>query len=113
MFRKYEHAPVKFTLCMETLYGLCEKIDEDTDRISMPTPRKREETLVDAFPKDFSLAYDLRGGEFTESFAEIGEIMEDHFDRERESSSSSSDSDSTESSESSIHTSALSDNAGY
>ena len=93
MFRKHGHAPVKFTLCMETVYGLCEKIDEDTDRISMPTPRKREETLVDAFPKDFCLAYDLRGGEFTESFAEIGEIMEDHFDRERESSSSSSDSD--------------------
>ena len=92
---------MKVTLCMETVYGLCEKMDKDPDSTLMPNPRQREEALVDAFPKDFRLAYDLCRGEFTESFAEIGEIMEDHFDRESESSSSSSDSDSTVSSESS------------
>ena len=64
MFCKHEHAPVKFTLPMETLYGLCEKMDEDPDRTPMPTPRQRKEILVDAFPKDFRLAYDLRGGEY-------------------------------------------------
>ena len=47
-------------------------------------------------PKDYRLAYDLRGSEFIESFAEIGQIMEDHFDRERETSSSSSDGESSD-----------------
>jgi len=56
---------------------------------------------------NFWLAYDLCcivlycRGEFTEYFAEIGQIMEEHFDRERESSSSSSDSESSESGKSS------------
>ena len=97
MFRKHEHAPVKFTLRMESLFGQCEKMDEDQGRTPMPTPRQRKETLADAFPKEFRLAYNLRKGEYTESFAEIGQIIEDHFDCERESSSSSSDSESTES----------------
>ena len=90
MFRKYEHAPVKLTLLMETLYGLCEKMDENPGRTPMPTANSapKERKLVDAFPKDFRLAYDLCGVETTESFAEIGQIMEDHVDRERESSSS-------------------------
>jgi len=101
IFRKYEHAPVKFTLRMETLYGLCEKSDEDPGRTPMPTSCQRKETLVDAFPEDFRLAYDIFGGEYTGSFAEIGQIMEDHFDRDRESSSSPSASDLTEISESS------------
>ena len=101
MFRKHKHAPVKFTLRVKTLYGLCEKMGEGPDNMPMPTPRQRKETLVDAFTKDFRLAYDLLGGEYMEPFAEIGQIMEDHFDRERVSSSSSSNSDSTESSESS------------
>ena len=95
VFRKHEHAPVKFRLCMETLYGLCEKMDEDPGTTPILTPRQRKETLVDAFPKDYRLAYDLSGGDHVESFAEIGQIMEDHFDRERESSSSSRDSKSS------------------
>ena len=61
----------------------------------MPTLRQRKETLVDAFPKDFRLAYNLRGGEYTESFAEIRQTVADHFDRERESSSISSDGESS------------------
>ena len=101
MFRKHKHAPVKFTLRVKTLSGLCKKMGEDLDNTPMPTPRQRKETLVDAFPKDFRLAYDLRGGEYMEPFAEIGQIMEDHFDRDRESSSSPSASDLTEISESS------------
>ena len=95
VLRKYEHDPVKFTLRVETLYGLCEKMDEDPGTTPMLTPCQRKETLVDAFPKDFRLTYDLRGGDYVESFAEIGQIMEDRFDRERESSSSSSDSESS------------------
>ena len=74
MFRKHEHAPVKFTLHMETLYGLCEKMDEDPGTTPMPTPRQRKETLVDAFLEAFCLAYDLRGGEYIEPFAEIERI---------------------------------------
>ena len=101
MFRKHEHAPVKFTRHMETLYGLCEKMDKDPSMTPMSTPRQRKETLVNAFLKDCCLVYELRGGEYTESFAETGKIMKDHFDHERESSSSSSSSDSTESSKSS------------
>ena len=83
---------MKFTLCVETLYGLCDKMDEDPNTTPMPTPRQKKEQLVNACPKDFRIAYDLREGEFTESFAEVGKNMEDHFDRERETSSSSSDS---------------------
>ena len=49
VFRKYEHAPVKFALRVETLYGLCKKMDADLSTMSMPTPRQRKETLVDAF----------------------------------------------------------------
>ena len=63
---------MKFTLPVETLYGLCEKMDEDLGTTPMPTPRQRKETLVDAFPKDYRLAYDLRRSDYVESFAEIG-----------------------------------------
>ena len=67
------HAPVKFTLRVETLYLLCEKMDEDPGTKPMSTPRQRKETLVNAFPKDFRLAYDLCGCDYVESFAEIGQ----------------------------------------
>ena len=56
IFRRYEHAPVKFTLCVETLYRLCEKMDKDLGTTSMPNLRLRKEILVDDFPKDLSLA---------------------------------------------------------
>ena len=83
IIRKYNHVPVKFTLCVKFLYGLCEKMNEDPGTTPIPTLRQKKKQLVDTFPKDFRLVYDIYGGDFTESFAEIGHIVEDHFDRER------------------------------
>ena len=49
-------------------------MDEDPNTTPMPTPRQKKEQLVNACPKDFRIAYDLREGEFTEPFAEVGKI---------------------------------------
>ena len=108
---KFKHSPVKFTLRVETLYGILEQMDVDPGTTPMPTPRQKKEQLVDSFPKDYQLAYDLRGGEYDETFAKIGQIMEDHYDRENESDSSSSSSDSSSESEKSSDTSSGSDSS--
>ena len=94
MFRKHGRAPVKFTLCMETVYVRAVREDGRGPRQDAHTnSTSKEENTGRCLSEDFRLAYDLHGGEYTDSFAEIGQILEDHFDRERESSSSSSDSD--------------------
>ena len=54
--------------------------------------------MVDTFREDFRIAYDLRRGEYTDSFTETVQIMEDHVDRERESSSNLSESEPPENS---------------
>ena len=58
-------------------------MNEEPDTTPLPTPRQRKDQLVDGFRKNFRLACDLRGGEYTEPFAKIGQIMEDHVDREK------------------------------
>ena len=110
MYHKYSHTPVQFTQRVETLYAVLKQLDEDPGTTPMPTARQKKEYLVESFPKDYQEYYELRGGDYTESMAQIGQCMEDHFDRENESSSNdesisssddSSDSDDSSNSESS------------
>ena len=57
-----------------------------------------KEQLVDTFREDFRIAYDLCRDEYTDSFTENVQIMEDHVDRVRESSSNLSESEPPENS---------------
>ena len=111
MYHKYSHTPVQFTQRVETLYAVLKQLDEDPGTTPMPTARQKKEYLVESFPKDYQEYYELRGGDYTESMAQIGQCMEDHFDRENESSSSdgsiSSSDDSSDSDDSNIVRAAL------
>jgi hypothetical protein len=102
MHRKYDHTPVQFTQRIETLYAVLKRLDTDPGTTPMPTARQKKESLVESFPKDYQVYFECRGGDYSESMAEIGQMMKDHFDRENESDSddsvsSSSDDDSSDS----------------
>ena len=87
IYHKYKHTPVQYTQRVETLYAVLKQLDVDPGTTPMPTARQKKECLVESFPRDYQVYYELRGGDYTESMAEIGQMMESHFDRENESSS--------------------------
>lgn len=110
---KYGHTPVQFTQRIVTLYSVLKQMDADPGTTPMPTDRQQKEDLVESFPKEYQEYYDLRGGDYTETMAEIGQIMEDHYNRKHESDSDSdsSSSDEDSDSESSASSSDESDNS--
>ena len=110
-YDKHGHTPVQFTQRIETLYSVLKQMDEDPGVTPMPTARQKKEDLVEAFPKDYQDYYDLHQGDYTQSMAQIGQIMEDHFNRENESDSDSDSSSSDDESESDSSTSASSESS--
>lgn len=91
IYRKTGDTPVKFTQRVETLYAVLKELDEYPGGTTpLPTVRQRKEFLVESFPKDYQVYYEGRGGDFSESFAAIGQILQDHFNREHESDTSDS-----------------------
>jgi len=103
--KKYDHTPVQFTQRVETLYELLKQLDNTPGITPMPTAHQRKEYLVESFPRSYQIYFELRGNDYTQSMAEIGQLMEDKFDRDNEtesdeSSGSSSDDASSSSDES-------------
>ena len=93
VFQRYEHTPTQFAQRVETLYALVKELDEDPGITPMPTLRMQNEDLVESFPKDYQTYFEVRSGDYTLQMSAVGQLLEDHYDREKEESSDDDDTD--------------------
>lgn len=92
---KYGHTPTKYTQRVASLFALLRELDSNTGTTPMPTLHQKNEDLVESFPKGYQTYFELvRGNDYTLPMSTIGQLLEDHFDRENDDSDDSGDDDS-------------------